>query len=39
MNNNENRSDTLIRINKEKFSFINNKISNIFKEYYIVNAL
>jgi len=34
MNNNENRSDTLIRINKEKFSFINNKISNIFKEYY-----
>ena len=34
MKNKEKHSSTLIEINKEKFSIINNKISNIFKEYY-----
>ena len=34
MNNNENHSGILIEINKEKFSKINSKISNVFKEYY-----
>ena len=34
MNNNKNHSGTLIEINKEKFSKINSKISNVFKEYY-----
>ena len=32
--NNGNNSSIFISVNKEKFSKINKKISNIFKDYY-----